>query len=206
MLEIDEMMDTVNLFYTRQKEPKGLGDAIYYAKSFVGQEPFALLLGDTITIPRCTRELITKYEEFKASIVAVEEVPREKIRSYGIVQGREVEDGILLIEDMIEKPSPETAPSNLGILGRYILTPAIFDALDRTSPGIANEIQLTDALRNLDEKKYAYIYRGRRYDIGNKFDWIKSNIELFLQDERFYGEFNRFLQSLQWNKNEQERS
>lgn len=195
LLELDEMMDSVNLFYTRQRGPKGLGDAVYYAKSFVGREPFALLLGDTITMPECTRELIAKYDEFKTCIIAVEEVPIEKISSYGVVKGREIEKDVLLVEDLVEKPAQEDAPSNLAILGRYILTPAIFDAIEQTQPGKGDEIQLTDALRSVDEEKYAYVYRGKRYDIGNKVDWIKSNIDLFLQDERFSGELQHFLQA-----------
>ncbi|MGD0170835.1 MAG: UTP--glucose-1-phosphate uridylyltransferase GalU [Halobacteriota archaeon] len=196
LLEIDEMMDEVSLFYTRQREPKGLGDAVSYAKSFVADEPFALLLGDTITIPGCSRELIAKYEAFRTCIIAVEQVPREKISSYGVVQGKEINKDVLLVEDLVEKPAQEAAPSNLAILGRYVLTPAIFDAIEKTPPGKGDEIQLTDALRNVEEKKYAYIYRGKRYDIGNKVDWIKSNIELFLQDERFHGEIERFLHML----------
>ena len=207
--KIDEMMKSVNLLYTRQREPRGLGDAVYHAKSFVGEEPFALLLGDTITIPECTKELIKKYEEYKTSIIAVEEVPREKISSYGIIKGKEVEGAeggdIHLVEDLVEKPSPEEAPSNLGILGRYILTPTIFDAIERTPPGKGNEIQLTDALRLVREKRYAYVYRGRRYDIGNKLDWIKSNIELFIRDKRFDNELENFLLSLMGDKDEQER-
>jgi UTP--glucose-1-phosphate uridylyltransferase len=194
LLEIDEMMDAVNLLYTRQRGSKGLGDAVYYAKSFVGEEPFALLLGDTITVPECTRELIAKYDAFKTSIIAVEEVPKEKISRYGVIKGREIEKDVFLVEDLVEKPAQEAAPSNLAILGRYILTPAIFDAIEQTQPGTGDEIQLTDALRNVEEQKYAYVYRGKRYDIGNKVDWIKSNIELFLQDERFSGELQRFLQ------------
>ena len=194
LLEIDEMMDAVNLLYTRQRGSKGLGDAVYYAKSFVGEEPFALLLGDTITVPECTRELIAKYDAFKTSIIAVEEVPKEKISRYGVIKGREIEKDVFLVEDLVEKPAQEAAPSNLAILGRYILTPAIFDAIEQTQPGTGDEIQLTDALRNVEEEKYAYVYRGKRYDIGNKVDWIKSNIELFLQDERFSGELQRFLQ------------
>jgi UTP--glucose-1-phosphate uridylyltransferase len=205
VLEIDEMMDDVNLLYTRQRGPKGLGDAVYYAKSFVGDEPFALLLGDTITIPECSRELVKKYEAFKTSIIAVEEVPREKISSYGVVKGKEIEQDVLLVEDLVEKPAPESAPSNLAILGRYILTPAIFNAIEQTPPGMGDEIQLTDALRNLEEEKFAYIYRGKRYDIGNKVDWIKSNIELFLQDERFSGELKRFLQLLKEDNYERKR-
>lgn len=198
--EIDEMMNNVNLFYTRQREPLGLGDAVYHAKSFVGEEAFALLLGDTITIPGCTKEMIKKYEEFKTSIIAVEEVPREKISSYGIIKGKEVEGTIHLVEDLVEKPSPEEAPSNLAILGRYILTPRIFDVIERTSPGKGNEIQLTDALRLVREKIYAYVYKGKRYDIGNKLDWIKSNIELSLTDERFKSELEHFLDSIMGEK------
>ena len=193
--EIDAMMNHVNLLYTRQREPRGLGDAVYYAKSFVGEEAFALLLGDTITVPGCTKELIKKYDEFKfkTSIIAVEKVPKEKISSYGIIKGKEVEGDIYLVEDLVEKPSPEEAPSNLGILGRYVLTSAIFDAIEQTPPGKGNEIQLTDAVRLTREKRYAYVYRGRRYDIGNKLDWLKSNIELSLADERFNNELENFL-------------
>jgi len=199
--EIDAMMNHVNLLYTRQREPRGLGDAVYYAKSFVGNDAFALLLGDTITIPECTKELMKKYEEYKTSIIAVEEVPKEKISSYGIIKGKEVEGDIHLVEDLVEKPLPEEAPSNLGIIGRYILTPAIFDAIERTPPGKGNEIQLTDALCLVRERIYAYVYRGRRYDIGNKLDWIKSNIELSLTDERFKSELEHFLDSIMGEKN-----
>jgi UTP--glucose-1-phosphate uridylyltransferase len=206
--KIDAMMDHVNLFYTRQREPRGLGDAVYYAKSFVGNDAFALLLGDTITIPECTKELIKKYEEYRTSIIAVEEVPKEKISSYGIIKGKEVEGAeggdIHLVEDLVEKPLPEEAPSNLGIIGRYILTPAIFDAIERTPPGKGNEIQLTDALRLVREKRYGYVYRGRRYDIGNKLDWLKSNIELSLADERFKDALESFLHSRIEDKNEDE--
>ena len=202
--EIDAMMNHVNLLYTRQREPRGLGDAVYYAKSFAGEEAFALLLGDTITIPGCTKELIKKYDELKTSIIAVEKVPKEKISSYGIIRGKEVEGDVYLIKDLVEKPLPEEAPSNLGILGRYILTPEIFDAIERTPPGKGNEIQLTDALRLIREKRYAYVYRGKRYDIGNKLDWIKSNIELFLADKRFNNELEKFLHLLIGDKKHDE--
>jgi len=202
--EIDAMMNHVNLLYTRQREPRGLGDAVYYAKSFAGEEAFALLLGDTITIPGCTKELIKKYDELKTSIIAVEKVPKEKISSYGIIRGKEVEGDVYLIKDLVEKPLPEEASSDLGILGRYILTPEIFDAIERTPPGKGNEIQLTDALRLIREKRYAYVYRGKRYDIGNKLDWIKSNIELFLADKRFNNELEKFLHLLIGDKKHDE--
>lgn len=196
LLELDDIMDAVNLYYTRQREPKGLGDAVYYAKSFVGEDPFVLLLGDTITRPACSLELIAKYQVVKTSVLAVEKVPREKLSSYGVVKGKEIDEDLLLVEDLVEKPQPESAPSNLAILGRYVLTPGIFNAIEQTPPGKGNEIQLTDALRNLKETKHAYIYKGKRYDLGNKIDWIRANIELFLQDERFSGELERFLQLL----------
>lgn len=199
--ELDKMMTHANILYTRQREPRGLGDAVYYSKSFVGDDAFALLLGDTITIPACTAELIKKYEEFKTAIIAVEEVPNEKLSSYGIIKGKEIKGDTYLVEDLVEKPAPEEAPSNLGILGRYILTPAIFDAIKQTPPGKGNEIQLTDALRLSKEKKYAYVYSGRRYDIGNKLDWLKSNIELSLADERFNDSLKIFLYSMIGDKN-----
>lgn len=195
--EINRMMERVNLFYTRQREPKGLGDAVYHAKSFVGDESFALLLGDTITIPGCTDEIIRRYEEFKTSIIAVEEIPDERVSSYGIIKAKQVDGQVYLIEDMVEKPAIGESPSNMAILGRYILTPAIFGAIERTPPGKGGEIQLTDALRILErEKMYAYIYKGRRYDIGNKLDWMRTNIELSLADGRFNHELKEFLRSV----------
>lgn len=184
--EIDEMMKHVSLLYTRQREPQGLGDAVHYAKSFVGSDSFALLLGDTITIPGCTKELIGRYDEFGTNIIAVEEVPTRKISSYGVIKGKYIGRDILLIEDLVEKPTPEEAPSHLGILGRYILTPTIFDAIEQTSPGRGGEIQLTDAIRYLKERRYAYTYRGKRYDIGNTLEWLKANIAFALADERFH--------------------
>ena len=194
--ELDEMMKHANILYTRQREPRGLGDAVYYAKSFVGNDAFAVLLGDTITIPGYTKGLIEQYNKLKTPIIAVEEVPTSKISSYGIIKGKYISSDILLIEDLVEKPTPEEAPSHLGIIGRYILTPAIFDAIEHTSPGKGGEIQLTDALRYIDGERYAYTYKGRRYDIGNKLDWLKANIALALDDERFSDALEEFLYGL----------
>jgi UTP--glucose-1-phosphate uridylyltransferase len=184
--ELDRMMKDVNLLYTRQRESLGLGDAVYYAKSFVGNEPFALLLGDTITIPGCTKELMNRYDDLQSPLIAVEEVPTSKISSYGIIDGTYVESDLLIINDLIEKPALEKAPSHLAILGRYILTPTIFDAIEQTSLGKGGEIQLTDAIRYLKERRYAYTYRGGRYDIGNTLEWLKANIAFALADERFH--------------------
>lgn len=182
--DLERILDKISIFFVRQREPRGLGDAVKYAKPFV-QEPFALLLGDNITIPSCTKQLIDAYEKYKVPIVALEKLPRERIPLHGIIKGKEIEDGIYRIEDMIEKPNIREAPSNIGILGRYILTPEIFDYLEDLKPGYGQEIQLTDALRKMAREKelYGMIYKGRRYDIGNKLEWLKANVELALKDE-----------------------
>lgn len=182
----------------RQREQKGLGDAVRYAEAFVDDEPFALLLGDTITVPSCTKEIIEVYRQYRTSVIAVEVVPKEKVSLYGIVSGKLVEDSVYLIEDLIEKPSIEEAPSNLAILGRYILTPEIFECLKETKPGKGGEIQLTDAMRLLNkrEKMYAYLFKGKRYDIGNKVDWLKANIELALEDDKLGEEIKKLIRSL----------
>lgn len=196
--ELDKILDEVNIFFVRQKEQRGLGDAVAYAESFIDDEPFALLLGDTITFPPCTRELVEIYNRYKTSIVAVEEVPRDKVSLYGVISCKEIEDSIYLIQDMVEKPSKEDAPSNLAILGRYILTPEIFESIQNTKPGKGSEIQLTDAMRilNRKERMYAYLFRGRRYDIGNKLDWLKANIEVAIEDEEIGKDIRDFLSQL----------
>ena len=199
MEELDRILEEVNIFSVRQREQKGLGDALRYAEAFVEDGPFALLLGDTITIPPCTRELIEIYRQYKTSVIAVEEVPKEKVSLYGIVACKHIEGSVYLIEDLVEKPNIEEAPSNLAILGRYILTPEIFECIKETKPGKGGEIQLTDAMRLLNEKEkmYAYLFKGRRYDIGNKIDWLKANIELALKDEELSEEIRGYIRSLE---------
>ena len=185
MEELERILDEISIFFVRQREPRGLGDAVKYAEPFVQDAPFALLLGDNITIPSCTKQLIDTYEKYKVPIIALEKLPRERIPLHGIIKGKEIKDGIYRIEDMIEKPNIREAPSNIGILGRYILTPEIFDYLKDLKPGHDQEIQLTDALRKMAREKelYGMIYKGRRYDIGNKLEWLKANVELALKDE-----------------------
>ncbi len=182
--ELERILEELDIYFVRQREQKGLGDAVRYAEAFVGDEPFALLLGDTITLPPCTKELIQMYSKYKTSIVAVEEVPMERVSLYGVVKCKEIGPSVYLIEDLVEKPSINEAPSNLAILGRYVLTPKIFECIKETKPGKGGEIQLTDAMRilNTRERMYAYLFDGRRYDIGNKLDWLKANIELALDD------------------------
>ncbi len=183
--ELDKILEEVDIFFVRQKEQKGLGDAVRYARGFVDDEPFALLLGDVITFPNCTKELINVYKRYKTSIIAVEEVEKEKVSLYGVVSGKKIEDNIFAVEDLVEKPSVEEAPSNLAIVGRYILSPEVFECIEKTKAGVGGEIQLTDSLKILNKREriYAYLFKGRRYDIGNKVDWLLANIELALSDE-----------------------
>jgi UTP--glucose-1-phosphate uridylyltransferase len=166
--EVKDISSLADIHYIRQKEPKGLGDAVLKAEKHVGDEPFAVLLGDDIIkaeIP-CIKQLMDLFDKYNNSIIAVEEVTKEKISDYGIIKGREIEESIYLIEDIIEKPSLEEAPSNTGTVGRYILTPEIFDCIKKTSQGKGNEIQLTDAIRMLKEEEevYGYAFKGKRYD------------------------------------------
>jgi UTP--glucose-1-phosphate uridylyltransferase len=195
-----EKLSAVDIHYIRQKEQRGLGDAIYAAKKYVGNEPFAVLLGDTISFDKtpCTKQMINVFEEVKAPVIAVEKVPKEKISNYGIISFEKVGDGLLRIKDLVEKPDPEEAPSNYGIIGRYILTPEIFKMIEETKPGKGGEIQLTDALRLLRKKgpMYAYEFKGKRYDIGNMMDWLKSSVELALADESVKEEFKNFLKEV----------
>jgi UTP--glucose-1-phosphate uridylyltransferase len=199
LAELDRILEEIDIFFVRQKEQKGLGDAVRYAESFVDDEPFALLLGDTITFPPCTKELIHIHNKYKTPIVAVEEVPMEKVSLYGIIACKKIGGLVYQIEDLIEKPSVDDAPTNLAILGRYILTPDIFDCIQETKPGKDNEIQLTDAMKLLNNRKrmYGYLFRGKRYDIGNKLDWLKANMELALKDEEIGGEIREFIKSME---------
>jgi UTP--glucose-1-phosphate uridylyltransferase len=195
---------SVDIHYIRQKDHIGLGDAVLHAEKHCDGEPFAVLLGDTITVPHfgertCTCQLIEAFQKFHKSIIAVEPVPAEKIKDYGIIDGEALGAGAYVIRDIIEKPSPEDAPSNLGAIGRYILMPDIFDHLKRTKPGYGEEVQLTDALRSLQEP-IGLVTKCKRYDIGDKMGWIKSSIELTLEREEFAVELRAFLSDLLQNE------
>jgi UTP--glucose-1-phosphate uridylyltransferase len=197
--ELEDISNLASIHFIRQKEQRGLGDAILCSERFVGDEAFAVLLGDTITMNKlpCTRQLMDAYESYKGPIIAVEKVERAKIPSYGIIKG-EREGGVYMIEDLVEKPSIDEAPSNLGIIGRYVLIPEIFDCIKHVKPGVGGEIQLTDALRILKDEQpmYAYEFRGRRYDIGTKLDWLKSSIEVALANEGLGRELKKYLEKL----------
>ncbi|MBN1256472.1 MAG: UTP--glucose-1-phosphate uridylyltransferase GalU [Planctomycetes bacterium] len=172
--------DLANIYFVWQKELSGLGNAITYARDHVGKEPFAVLLGDTLIAsqPPATSQLINIFERYQESVVVLEEVDPKKVERYGIIKGHEIDDRLLLAEDFIEKPSMEEAPSNLAIAGRYIFTPEIFDYLDRITPGKNGELQLTDAMRLMvaERAMYGLCIEGERFDIGNKLDFLKTNI------------------------------
>lgn len=192
--------ELADIHYVRQKERRGLGHAIYCARNHIGNEPFAVLLGDTIVdskIP-CTKQMIDFYRKYGGTIIAVEEVAKERIGSYGVIDGRLIDDSVYLIDNLVEKPKPEDAPSNLGIIGRYILVPEIFEFLEKTPTGKGNEIQLTDALRLLgkEQKMYACKFEGIRYDIGNKFDYLKASVEYGLKMDDIGKEFREYLEGI----------
>lgn len=183
---VREISDMINIHYIRQKEPRGLGHAINCAKTFVGDEPFAVLLGDDIVYnpeKPCLKQLIDCYNEYDSSILGVQTVAKEAVSKYGIVSGVNVKDRVYKVDGLVEKPSVEEAPTNVAILGRYIITPRIFDILDETKPGKGNEIQLTDALLELlkNEEIYAYDFEGKRYDAGDKLGFLEATVEYALR-------------------------
>jgi UTP--glucose-1-phosphate uridylyltransferase len=193
------MLENLNIFFVRQREIKGLGNAVSYAEPFVDDKPFAVLLGDRITNPPCTGKMISVFNKCQNSVIAIEQVTENDIHKFGIISTKEdIKQESFLIDDFIEKPDPKDAPSNLAISGSYILTPAIFDCIKRTESDKKGEIQLTDALRILvkEEKIYGYMYKGRRYDIGNKADWLKSNIELGISYGELGNELREFIKVL----------
>ncbi|MDF2946799.1 MAG: UTP-glucose-phosphate uridylyltransferase [Bacillales bacterium] len=195
--EVRKISDMVNIHYIRQKEPKGLGHAIYCAKSFIGNEPFAVMLGDDIVEndKPCLEQMIEMYDQYKTSILGVQEIPKEDVNKYGIVNGNFIEDRIYKVKDLVEKPSKEEAPSNLAILGRYIISPSIFEILEHTQPGKGGEIQLTDALMELAQKEamYAYNFEGRRYDVGDKQGFLEATVEYALRNEDLRDDFLKYL-------------
>ena len=191
---VKNITDLADICYIRQKEQKGLGDAINCAKKHVGGESFAVLLGDSITKGKtpCTKQLIDIHKKYDKSAISLEEVPQEKVSRYGIIDGIQVEENVFDIKKLVEKPSVENAPSNLAIMGRYVLTPDIFDKLDETEPGVGGEIQLTDALQKLDSI-YGVTFEGKTYDIGNRMEWLKTSIEFAMDDEDSKREIKEFI-------------
>ncbi|CEK32903.1 UTP--glucose-1-phosphate uridylyltransferase,UTP--glucose-1-phosphate uridylyltransferase,UTP--glucose-1-phosphate uridylyltransferase subunit GalU,CTP:phosphocholine cytidylyltransferase involved in choline phosphorylation for cell surface LPS epitopes,UTP-glucose-1-phosphate uridylyltransferase,Nucleotidyl transferase [[Clostridium] sordellii] len=194
---VQDISNMVDIYFIRQKEPKGLGHAIYCAKSFVGDEPFAVLLGDDIVDSEkpCLKQLIGAYDEYNTSILGVQEVAKENTDKYGILDVKHIEDRVYKVNDMVEKPKVEEAPSNIAILGRYIITPAIFEILENQKPGKGGEIQLTDALKTLGEHEaiYAYNFEGKRYDVGDKLGFLKATVDYALKRPELKSDFIDFL-------------
>lgn len=184
---VQDIGNMADIHYIRQKEPKGLGHAIYRAKSFIGDEPFAVMLGDDVVdseIP-CLKQLIDSYENVKSSVLGVKEVKKNQVNKYGIVDYSNHSGKLYDVKNLVEKPDIKDAPSSIAILGRYIITPAIFDILENTVPGKNGEIQLTDALKTLleREKIYAYEFDGIRYDIGDKIGFLEATLDFSLKRE-----------------------
>ncbi|WP_209122899.1 UTP--glucose-1-phosphate uridylyltransferase GalU [Alkalihalobacillus sp. BA299] len=185
--EVQKSSKLVDIHYIRQKEPKGLGHAIWCARKFIGNEPFAVLLGDDIVRAEkpCLQQMMEQYERYNASIIGVQHVKDEEVSRYGIVDASPIGERFYNVSSLVEKPKQEEAPSNLAILGRYILSPKIFDILGHQKPGTGGEIQLTDAISGLNEYEavYAYDFEGIRYDVGEKMGFIQTTIEFALQRE-----------------------
>ncbi len=199
--EIRNITSIANIHFVWQKEMNGLGDAVRYARFHVENEPFAVLLGDTVIHGKgkpITRQLMDVFERYNSSVVALEEVEPENVSRYGVIDGNPLEKNVLLANDFVEKPAPKDAPSNLAIASRYIFTPEIFTYLDKTTPGVNSEIQLTDAMRAMVKKHamYGLRFEGKRYDIGNKLDFIKTNIEYGLRHKEIGKELKAYLKSL----------
>lgn len=185
--------ELANIMYIKQKEPLGLGHAISCTEQYIGNEPFAVLLGDDICIDGlpCTKQLVEVFKRKRATVLAVQEVPTSKIRRYGIVTGTLIEDDLFKVDDIVEKPSPDEVKSNLATIGRYVFMPEIFTRLRSAKQDVGGEIQLTDSIRHLlkNEEVYAYLFRGRRYDIGDKISWLRANIEMAMEKEEYKDEF-----------------
>lgn len=192
--------ELANIFYVRQKEQKGLGHAIYTAKQFIGNEPFAVLLGDDIVESDnpAIKQLMEQYEATGKSVIGVQTVPETETHRYGIIEPKSQVERLYEVNRFVEKPEQGTAPSNLAIMGRYVLSPRIFDYLETQTEGSGGEIQLTDAIERLnkDDKVYAYDFEGQRYDVGEKIGFVKTTIEYALKDEEMRDEIIRYLQSL----------
>ena len=198
--EVQRISNLVDFWYIRQKEPLGLGHAILRTKDLIGNEPFAVLLGDDIihsNVPTI-KQLMNIHEKYNASVIAVEKVDKKDISGYGVIEPKKLDERVYQIMDMVEKPSPQDAPSDLAIIGRYILTPEIFTALEKTVPDKSGEIQLTYGLRHLlkNQVVYAYQFEGKRYDAGNKLGFLKATVEFALRRPDLGDKFREYLKGL----------
>ena len=199
--QIREIAEMVQVVTVRQQEAKGLGHAVLCAKAFVGDEPFAVLLGDDVVFSDekpCLKQLIDVYESTGGSVLGVQTVAHENICKYGCVDGEKIGDRTYTVNDMVEKPRPEEAPTDVAVLGRYIITPEIFEKLENTAPGAGGEIQLTDALRALakEQSMYAYDFVGRRYDVGDRLGFLQATVEYALRRSDLRDSFGAYLKEI----------
>jgi UTP--glucose-1-phosphate uridylyltransferase len=198
--EVQKSSKMVDIHYIRQKEARGLGHAVWCARKFIGDEPFAVLLGDDIVKADkpCLKQMIEQYDRYSSSIIGVQSVPEDEVSRYGIVDGDEIQERLYKVKNLVEKPKKNESPSNIAILGRYILSPKIFQILSDQKPGNNGEIQLTDAIAELshDETVYAYNFEGIRYDVGEKLGFIKTNLEFALQRQDLKQDLLKYLSKL----------
>lgn len=198
--EVQKSSRLVDIHYIRQKEPKGLGHAVWCARKFIGDEPFAVLLGDDIVQADkpCLKQMIEQYEKLESSVIGVQHVPWDETSRYGVVNGQEMGERLYKVNGLVEKPKRDEAPSNLAIMGRYILSPTIFRILDEQGPGAGGEIQLTDALSVLNhfEPMYAFNFEGTRYDVGEKLGFIKTTLEFALRRNDLRGSLLEYLDEI----------
>lgn len=201
--EVRKISKMINIHTVRQKDPLGLGHAVYCAKSFVGNEPFAVLLGDDIVDSQkpCLKQMIEMFEEYNSTILGVQPVGWENVNKYGIVSGTKLNDKMYSVNDLVEKPSADKAPTNIAILGRYIITPKIFEILENTKKGVGGEIQLTDGLKDLCniEDVFAYIFEGRRYDVGSKIGFLEATVDFALKRDDLRDSFKSYLSKINLN-------
>ncbi|MBR4153421.1 MAG: UTP--glucose-1-phosphate uridylyltransferase GalU [Selenomonadaceae bacterium] len=200
---VKDIPEIANVHFIRQKQPLGLGHAVLTASHFIGDEPFAVLLGDDVVVSKkpVLQQMVEVFKEYRTSILGVQEVADEVVHKYGIVDCKNVDDGIYKVKDLVEKPALEAAPSRIAILGRYILTPTIFSYLETQEPGAGGEIQLTDGLKRLakSEAMYAYIFKGHRYDVGTKLGFLQANIEFALRNPDTANDLKNYLAALHEN-------
>lgn len=201
LLELVQQTTDINLYFIRQSHPRGLGDAVLMAKDFVGNEPFVVMLGDDIMDDKVplTKQLIDRYEETQASTLAVMKVPHEEVNKYGVIDPvTETKPGLFDVNKFVEKPDVDKAPSDLAIIGRYLLTPEIFDMLETQNPGVGNEIQLTDAIDRLNQiqRVFAHEFKGNRYDVGYKFGYLKTSIQFGLKHPEVSEDLKAYIKEL----------
>lgn len=197
--EVQNISNIANIHYIRQKEAKGLGHAIYCAKSFIGDEPFAVMLGDDIVDSKvpCIKQLMDVYNEYRTTILGVQKVPLQDVTKYGIISGKQIDERVYKVKGLVEKPEVEQTPSNVAILGRYIISPRIFEFLESATPGKNGEIWLTDALEKLMEREamYAYDFEGDRFDVGDRIGFLKATVEFSLKRDDLKQEFEAYLKN-----------